>query len=837
MLSLMAQNLTGIVNNNKNQKPLDMVSVVAFDDKDNPVTFSQTDENGDFVLEIPEGTSVSYFTFSTLGYAKVKTVVGDFVNGSTILMKQEATNLKEVVVKSNRLRQNGDTLTYSVAGFRQGQDRSIADVIAKMPGLEVSENGQIKFQGQPINKFYIEGMDLMGGKYSMASENLSAAKVKDVQVLKNHQPVKSLKGVKFSDQAALNLVLEEDAKNVWNGSAEIGAGMQLQEGDGQNLLRDGRLVAMNFGKKVQSITMYKWNNTGKNIQDEVEDLTSESGFEENSSSWLSNISIAAPQLKSKRYRCNDTRILATNWLRKLGKDDHLRLQATYLFDKSIGYQYYQTIYTNILGGAMIEQESDASLFRREGTVNLQYKLNSDKFYINNIVKGEINWNQSDANTRLNGVETHQRIQPRKRMLSDDFKLIKNVSGNRSFSMNALANYQYLPGLLALGDSLNEHLNLTTKSMQVGTGFRHRLLGFYINYVAQINYSRQEAELLLNEHGEAYQQHVDGMLTPMLTFNRYGLKLSTAVPLKLADYRMDNDRMSCFHIQPKVSLSYQVAGTTEAKISYIRNVQPFQFNSTCALPYYSSYISQKKGNGKLTEISLNYLTTELSYENPINGLFMNVSGDYQGIQDIPLFQSKLNGNVYESTMTHLRTTQETYSLKGEICEAIALGKLSFTIGGEVQWNKHKQLIGEEINRCINSFSEAYFKFSLMPIPQFSLEENSTCYFSRQKNITNPAYSTERLKSYQHSLKIYVMPKPWILEWAHELYHSNDKSVSTNYFSDIKIAYRKKKHEMSITINNIFGTTSYNREIITDNYRQYSINHLRPREIIAKMAFYL
>lgn len=83
----------------------------------------------------------------------------------------------------------------------------------------------------------------------------------------------------------------------------------------------------------------------------------------------------------------------------------------------------------------------------------------------------------------------------------------------------------------------------------------------------------------------------------------------------------------------------------------------------------------------------------------------------------------------------------------------------------------------------------------------------------------------------------MPNRWQIEWAHELYHSNDKSVSTNYFSDIKIAYRKKKHEMSITINNIFGTTSYNREIITDNYRQYSINHLRPREIIAKMAFYL
>ena len=79
-------------------------------------------------------------------------------------MHEAETKLKEVVVKSHRLKQSSDTLIYSVAGFRQKQDRSIADVIAKMPGLEVNPNGVITFQGTAINKFYIEGMDLMGKK-------------------------------------------------------------------------------------------------------------------------------------------------------------------------------------------------------------------------------------------------------------------------------------------------------------------------------------------------------------------------------------------------------------------------------------------------------------------------------------------------------------------------------------------------------------------------------------------------------------------------------------------------------------------------------------------------
>ncbi len=835
-LNLMAQSYQGIVKNEKDKKPLDMVSVVAFDNQDNPVSFTQTDEKGNFVLDIPEEKVADYLTFSSLGYAKIKTNASQFANGSTILMKQEATNLKEVVVKSNRLRQNGDTLTYSVAGFRQGQDLSIADVIAKMPGLEVTESGTIKFQGKAINKFYIEGMDLMGSKYAMASENLSAAKVKNVQVMKNHQPIKSLKGVKQSNEPALNLELEDDAKNVWSGTAVLGGGMQLQKGDGQDLLRNGRVVGMSFGRKMQCFSMYKWNNTGKNIQNETDDKISESAYQMDDNSWLNNISIAAPELKSKRYRCNDTHILATNWLRKLNKDDHLRLQATYLFDKTIGYQYNQTIYTNVMGGAMIAQEYDAQLFRREGTVNLQYKRNSDKYYINNVLKGEVNWNQSDAGTLINGESSHQMVQPRKRAISDDFKLIKNIKGNRSFSMKAQASYSYLPGLMALGDTLNEQLNLTSKAFHAGTGFRHRLLGIYINYAAQLNYERQDAEVWLNNRNEAYMQQVDGVLTPTFSYQKKGLKLQSAFPLKLADYRMNDDRMTCFRVEPQVMLNYQVAGTTEANITYLHSKSPMEFRLSCGIPYYGSYIDRVKGNGKLTEIATDMVMGSLKYENPVNGLFMHLDGSYQGIHDIPLFRSLIAGNVYETTMTELKSYQEVYAINGDISTAFAMGKLMLTVGGNMQWTKYQQLIGEEINRCIGSLSKAYFKMSLMPAPLFSLEETSNCYFSRQKNLTNAEYSTRRLKSFEHQLKLYFMPKRWVIEWVHELYHSNDNSVSTNYFSDVEIRYRHNKKGVSVRMSNIFGTKNYCREIVSDNYRQYSVNHLRPREIVANVSFY-
>ena len=55
---------------------------------------------------------------------------------------------------------------------------------------------------------------MLGSKYAQVSENLSADKVKSVQVYENHQQVKMLRGLSFSEQAALNIVLRNDAQNI-----------------------------------------------------------------------------------------------------------------------------------------------------------------------------------------------------------------------------------------------------------------------------------------------------------------------------------------------------------------------------------------------------------------------------------------------------------------------------------------------------------------------------------------------------------------------------------------------------------------------------------------------
>ena len=86
--------------------------------------------------------------------------------------------------------------------------------------------------------------------------------MESVQVLENHQAVRSLRDIEFSDKAALNIVLKDDAKSVWTGLADIGFGWAEKS---NGFLYENRLMGMNFKKNFQTLLLYKNANTGTKI--------------------------------------------------------------------------------------------------------------------------------------------------------------------------------------------------------------------------------------------------------------------------------------------------------------------------------------------------------------------------------------------------------------------------------------------------------------------------------------------------------------------------------------------------------------------------------------------
>lgn len=80
-----------------------------------------------------------------VGYARDAVSAKDFRQGQTIVMHGKSVMIKETKIRAPRVSQRGDTLTYLVNSFRQKQDRTITDVIKKMPGLQVGEDGTLTY--------------------------------------------------------------------------------------------------------------------------------------------------------------------------------------------------------------------------------------------------------------------------------------------------------------------------------------------------------------------------------------------------------------------------------------------------------------------------------------------------------------------------------------------------------------------------------------------------------------------------------------------------------------------------------------------------------------------
>lgn len=192
-------NACGKVVDAEGNSPLVGASIIIKDSKAKIVKFATTAADGSYSMQIPL-IEDGILEVMMMGYSKQTMPLSSIIFPLTITMKAEPIQLKEVSVKADRIREQGDTITYYVASFSQSQDRTIGDVLKRMPGIDVSKHGKIQYQGEEINKFYIEGADLLGGKYGVATNGINYEDIGAIEVLENHQPMQVLSGNKFFKQ-------------------------------------------------------------------------------------------------------------------------------------------------------------------------------------------------------------------------------------------------------------------------------------------------------------------------------------------------------------------------------------------------------------------------------------------------------------------------------------------------------------------------------------------------------------------------------------------------------------------------------------------------------------
>lgn len=434
--------VTGRVTDAKTGKGVSYVTCKTLGERDSLMAYALTDGTGAFTLTLPDGAEAVEFTL--MGYDKKRIGARDARQGMRVRLTPSGIMLKEVTVKARPIDIHKDTINYNVAAFQGKEDRYIEDVLKKLPGVEVSADGSIRYKGEPINKVDIEGQDLLGNRYNQATRNIPADAVATVQVMEDDQPIRALKDRVPSNRATLNLKLKQGYKLRPFGEVKGGLG-----GFG-GVLWNNALTLINVGRKNQMLLTAKMNNNGENLSGDTKehiDYADNENYEPLPPEMTVTAGTDNPPISERRYLRNKSYSIGLNHLRRIGRYGSLRTNISYYgtSDRAEDSTY------NYYGGEQTLALYEANRIRtRVHTImpRFRYELNSPKVYLVDELSGSLSFFKSTSRreTSRQGDLTQQPSdgviqQTRDKLTSRQGETPRQPSGQISSSARDMSAYQ------------------------------------------------------------------------------------------------------------------------------------------------------------------------------------------------------------------------------------------------------------------------------------------------------------------------------------------------------------------------------------------------------------
>lgn len=206
---------------------LELANVIAINQETKTLqSYGITDQSGRYKLSLSKNTSysiqVSYIGMKT--FTEAISTKEDDITKDVVLQPDNALDAVELTYEMP-VSVKGDTLIYNADSFKNGTERKLEDILEKLPGVEINDDGQIEVEGNVVSKLMVNGKDFFDGDTKLATKNIPSNAVDKVQVLRNYSEVGQLSSVTNNqDNVAINIKLKEGKENFWFGNVTAGAG-------------------------------------------------------------------------------------------------------------------------------------------------------------------------------------------------------------------------------------------------------------------------------------------------------------------------------------------------------------------------------------------------------------------------------------------------------------------------------------------------------------------------------------------------------------------------------------------------------------------------------------
>ena len=793
--------------------------------------FTSTDKEGRFVINPKAGADSVSFRF--MGYESVSlSVTADF---SCVRLRPKATQLNDVIVEAPDIYAKGDTLVFNVAKYANAKDNAIIDVIKRLPGIKVEDDGTIKYQGKPINKFYLDGNDFIGGQYGLATNNISHKDVASVEVMENHQPVKALEGIEFPEEAGINLKLKENARNRWAGVGQAATGMQP-------LLYDGSLYTMRIGPKTQNIITLKADNTGWNPANEIQEHDFDDMFSSDYTSnlWPEYISadIVNAPLTEKRTRDNLSWLANAITAWKKG-DTSMRLNLNYTGDR---LDYNSGVTTDYFSNQIPQFVQNNSQRTQTHDLSAQFYSQTNKrgYFLKEKFSVAGGWNKS--NSAITGsFDLAQRVNRKSFSANNDLKLVKR-NEKKLFTLISRNTFVYRPDRLAVTGDEDAVQSVGTTDFRSTTetkfGKITRFWKYYVSGGLDLDWHRINSTLSglgdFDNNGihEAFLSNLYS--TPQVDYERNGWRASLTMPLKWLHYSVSGQH-DYINASPRLYVKRQLTAKSDisGSVTYsLGSPQPYLNITAPVLSDYRNLFIADNPDKYSQNVAA---TLSYRYRNPLKSMFFNLSATYNHSRSSIMSNQLFIDDFIISTYADRLSDSNSWYVKGGFSKG--LGHSKMVVGCDVDASTASASSMRD-NAMIPYHQIAagvkpYFKGSLTK--WLSANYEASYGFSKLK-IDGEANDYH---TFQQNIFTTIIPND-IVQFTvgaeHFLTRFPEGNTANLVLLDASAVWRlNNKVRLSLTANNVLNRRSY--EYVNYGTLSRSEHHfrIRPRSILASIQY--
>jgi len=346
------------------------------------VKYALTDHEGNAVLEKVHPGKYT-LRAELLGYKNHEQSIEVKSNMNLGVVKMEVDrqtlDAASVTATGNPIIIKKDTIEYNASSFKISDDNMLVDLLKKLPGIEVGEDGSITSNGETISKITIAGKTFFLDDPQLASQNIPAKLIEKVKVVKKKSEQAEFTGIDDGEEeTVIDLSVKQGMMNGFFGNAMAGGGHDLpsKEGAPNDWRWQGAFMGGQFTETSQLSIILNANNTNNR------------GFNDLSGSMMSSMMGGGGGMGRGRGGWGgNSNGITTSWMGGVNGNwdllgDKMDLGGNYLYNGSIvdvsEHTYKETYMTN--GSTLVSDNTGLSHKFTDGHrfgVRLEHKFSEN----------------------------------------------------------------------------------------------------------------------------------------------------------------------------------------------------------------------------------------------------------------------------------------------------------------------------------------------------------------------------------------------------------------------------------------------------------------------------